>query len=368
MTAHSKAEATARMYELAGEEVEPLGPGSKEKRSAFEALGRVVGLDLSGVATKVECSRRIAARLDVVWDDACFSAGDTITLVGMNRLLEALGPTAAGPDQAVSAVTDRAEGLELTPDEPDLEQRVAENIAELSKATEVPVGVSGPGSPVALDVIRFDDGSWRTHLASVAGWLHLAEDLETASEEAFDASLADGLGLDPGWADGAGDALRERLLPRLFDRLDRAVALRGDFLANLELAVEGGATRESASAAWSDAWTEVEDEDEVEGSGPIHAEADTWPISEFVGYARDNDLNLSPSYQRADVWPTSSSQLLIESILRGIPLPSIIILERVKDERTTYEVVDGKQRLTSILRFIGAHPLAVELVHKKANE
>ena len=83
-------------------------------------------------------------------------------------------------------------------------------------------------------------------------------------------------------------------------------------------------------------------------------------------HARDFDLNLSPSYQRADVWPTSSWQLLVESILRGIPLPSIIILDKVDDYHTSYEVVDGKQRLTSILRFTGRHPRAVELVETKA--
>src|SRR5687768_125796 len=89
MTAQSKAEANARMYELAGLPVEPLGPGSKEKRSALEAFGRAVGLDLTGVRTKVVCGGEIAAKLDVAWDTACYSAGDTITLVGMNRLLEA---------------------------------------------------------------------------------------------------------------------------------------------------------------------------------------------------------------------------------------------------------------------------------------
>src|SRR5262245_51035981 len=88
MAARSKSEATARMYQLAGEPVEPLGPGSKEKRSALEALGRAVGLDLVEVRTKVACGDQIAARLDVAWDSTCHSAGDTITLIGMNRLLD----------------------------------------------------------------------------------------------------------------------------------------------------------------------------------------------------------------------------------------------------------------------------------------
>jgi hypothetical protein len=54
---------------------------------------------------------------------------------------------------------------------------------------------------------------------------------------------------------------------------------------------------------------------------------------------------------------------LIESVLRGIPLPSIIILKPTSNTgNEIYEVVDGKQRLTSLLRFIGKHPAALERV------
>lgn len=369
MTAKSKAEAVARMYVLAGAHVEELGPGSKEKRSAFEALGRAVGLDVRTVRTKTECCRLIAARLGVEWDEACFSAGDTITLTGINRLLDAPGldsmvrPVAEPHGENIN--DSRSTALET--DENGLERQIAEAIAELTLPTETP-GDFGQGvAQVDPDAIRFDDGSWRTHLSSVAPWLHLPDNLNGSSEEAFDASLAVGLGLEH-WAAGDESSMRERLLPKLADRLDRALGLQKAFVDDMEAAVEGAETRASATAKWAEAWIELEVEDEVEGSGPIHAEADVWSISDFVAHARDDELNLSPSYQRADVWPTSNSQLLVESILRGIPLPSVIILERDEEKRTTYEVVDGKQRLTSILRFIGRHPRAVELVKEKAEE
>src|SRR5262249_15434099 len=124
-----------------------------------------------------------------------------------------------------------------------------------------------------------------------------------------------------------------------------------------------GATRASATTWWVEAWDEEVDlEDEDDGS-PVSAKADIWPIHDFSDRARRNRLNLSPSYQRGDVWPTGDAQKLIESILRGIPLPSVILL---RPERTDapYEVVDGKQRLTSILRFIGRHPRALNLVNE----
>src|SRR5262245_41426954 len=88
-SATSKSAAVARMYALAGVPPEPLGRGSKEKRSAFEALGRAVGIDLQDVPSKNRCARAIAELLGVEWDDDCESRGDTITLVGMNRLVDA---------------------------------------------------------------------------------------------------------------------------------------------------------------------------------------------------------------------------------------------------------------------------------------
>ena len=50
----------------------------------------------------------------------------------------------------------------------------------------------------------------------------------------------------------------------------------------------------------------------------------------------------------------------MESILRGVPLPSIILLRT--GSSTPHEVVDGKQRLTAILRFVGKHPVAKQKV------
>ena len=104
------------------------------------------------------------------------------------------------------------------------------------------------------------------------------------------------------------------------------------------------ARRESASRTWEAAWEEEDDEEEVVSPEPVSAKAETWRIEQYVAVARDGKLNLAPSYQRGDVWSTSARQLLIESILRGIPLPSVILLKSSRPETRRYEVVDGKQR------------------------
>ncbi|MGE3447463.1 MAG: DUF262 domain-containing protein [Microbacteriaceae bacterium] len=382
LTAVSKSEATARMYALAGRDVEPLGPGSKEKRSALEALGAFLGIDLSGVHGKSECGRVLATHLGVSWDADCHSAGDTITLTGLNRLLDAAVAQIEDPSEHVAVVdafatlppaqrADRIdEETQRVPDVTELQHDIAERIAALSEPSETPQGMSGSPQRIEISDVRFDNGDWRGRVAAIQGWLQLPQELDVSSPEAFDASLADGLGVATSAAGGSSDESMGEILARLADRLDRAVALRESFLDAMEAAAEGGATLESATIAWAAEWEEVVDEEESETGGPIQAIADTWPISDFAQYASDNELNLSPSYQRADVWDTGKAQMLIESVIRGIPLPSIIILKQQDPESgvVNYEVVDGKQRLTSILRFIGRHPRALQLVRAKADQ
>lgn len=87
--ARSKAEAVARIYSLAGATPEPLGPGSKERKSVLVRLARALDLDVDLDATKPVLGSQIASSLGTTWDAECFSVGATITLVGLNRLLEA---------------------------------------------------------------------------------------------------------------------------------------------------------------------------------------------------------------------------------------------------------------------------------------
>lgn len=64
-------------------------------------------------------------------------------------------------------------------------------------------------------------------------------------------------------------------------------------------------------------------------------------------------LNLEPGFQRKSVWSLRDRQFLIQSILEGYPLPSIFLYERDDRGRLVYDVIDGKQRLETIFRFIG---------------
>ena len=60
-------------------------------------------------------------------------------------------------------------------------------------------------------------------------------------------------------------------------------------------------------------------------------------------------LSLDPAWQRGDVWALKKKRKLIESVLLGIPLPSVIYHR--KSENETVTVIDGKQRLTALSEF-----------------
>lgn len=79
---------------------------------------------------------------------------------------------------------------------------------------------------------------------------------------------------------------------------------------------------------------------------------DTYPISigELVNMYRDGELLINPAFQRLFRWDTDQKSKLIESILIGIPLPSIFVAQ---NEQGVWEVIDGLQRISTILQLQG---------------
>lgn len=65
--------------------------------------------------------------------------------------------------------------------------------------------------------------------------------------------------------------------------------------------------------------------------------------------------NFDPDYQRpSDVWSDSKKSFLIDTILKNFPMPPIFLHQHIDTEtgKTIYDVIDGKQRLTTIISFI----------------
>jgi len=82
----------------------------------------------------------------------------------------------------------------------------------------------------------------------------------------------------------------------------------------------------------------------------------TYSINDFLNWSRSRskELNLNPRFQRRNVWDDKAKSYLIDTILRGFPIPIIFLRETVdpKELKTVREVVDGQQRLRAILDFI----------------
>lgn len=62
-------------------------------------------------------------------------------------------------------------------------------------------------------------------------------------------------------------------------------------------------------------------------------------------------IDIAPEYQRHFAWDENRQSQLIESLFLGIPIPSIFF---ATNSDSTWEVVDGLQRLTTIANFVGS--------------
>jgi hypothetical protein len=79
-----------------------------------------------------------------------------------------------------------------------------------------------------------------------------------------------------------------------------------------------------------------------------------YKISDFLSWQRAASLSLSPSFQRRSVWPTAAKSFLIDTVVRGLPMPIIILREQTNLDtlEPLREVVDGQQRLRTVISFI----------------
>lgn len=80
--------------------------------------------------------------------------------------------------------------------------------------------------------------------------------------------------------------------------------------------------------------------------------SDGYPMSigELTNLYRDRELIIRPEFQRFFRWTNIQKSRLVESLLLGIPLPSIFVAQT---ERGIWEVVDGLQRLSTIFELQG---------------
>lgn len=87
--------------------------------------------------------------------------------------------------------------------------------------------------------------------------------------------------------------------------------------------------------------------------GSNFLETTTQTVAWFNSRLRDQELVLKPLFQRNPVWTATQKSYLIDSILRGYPVPEIY-LQTVEDDdgNESHIVVDGQQRIRACLEYV----------------
>ena len=75
-------------------------------------------------------------------------------------------------------------------------------------------------------------------------------------------------------------------------------------------------------------------------------------IQTLVALYKRGKICLNPKYQRGPVWSVAQKRMLVDTILRNMDVPKIYF-RKVSYDGYRYEVVDGQQRLRTIVDFFG---------------
>lgn len=81
----------------------------------------------------------------------------------------------------------------------------------------------------------------------------------------------------------------------------------------------------------------------------IRVSTTTILVDQIITRLRHREIDLSPDFQRLEVWKDTQRSRLIESLLLRIPIPVFYVSA---DERNNWSVVDGVQRMSTVKRFL----------------
>jgi len=92
-------------------------------------------------------------------------------------------------------------------------------------------------------------------------------------------------------------------------------------------------------------------DDEIAGArNEIRTDKLDMSYGEIANLYQNSELIIRPEYQRLFRWTPTQKTRFIESVLLGFPTPAIFVAE---DESGVWELVDGLQRVSTILEFMG---------------
>jgi hypothetical protein len=289
---------------------------------------------------KVGMAKKVFEKCGIGWTDDCSAEGSTVTGEFTSKLNAWVKVTIQAPrdiEELKQEIMDTLEAIyESAPEifKPDNEARFEESLFD-----------------------KFGESwTWLKSLLPITGAIwHQKVNVDSGD---FDRATVDNLLIEINLDNNVNDI---EVLASLNNHLQ--VSLKN--LSTYIDSIEDGNTSKKAMGLWSEAWEVSEDEKEM--VEPVIARTTTWAIDNFADKARKGELDTDPIYQRELVWNNAQCQMLVNSIMMGIPLPSIILHEIEKDGKSLYQIIDGKQRLTTILRFIGAYSKGREFMLSKVD-
>lgn len=84
----------------------------------------------------------------------------------------------------------------------------------------------------------------------------------------------------------------------------------------------------------------------------MNSQTNDYRLADYIGWIRDGSLILRPHYQRGSVWNDGNKSFLIDSVVRGFPIPLIVLQDEISaDGRPVRRVVDGQQRLRTLISY-----------------
>lgn len=91
--------------------------------------------------------------------------------------------------------------------------------------------------------------------------------------------------------------------------------------------------------------------------GEVRTESLDMSVGEIIALHQQKELVIQPDFQRLFRWSWEQRSRLVESLLLELPIPSIFLIEK---ESGVLELIDGLQRISSLIHFIDVASLAIE--------
>ncbi|MFT5721399.1 MAG: hypothetical protein ACI9W6_001713 [Motiliproteus sp.] len=105
---------------------------------------------------------------------------------------------------------------------------------------------------------------------------------------------------------------------------------------------------------------QMENEDDLDGLDFGSAEDlvisnSDWTVDTVISQVKKGNIFLDPNFQRRDAWTNQRKSKFIESLFLGIPIPQLVLSE-LPSQKGRYIVLDGKQRLITLMQFASNEP------------